>query len=155
MLVTDLDHIAEQMASTPTILKAIAFLKQLDVQQLAEGRTRIDGTELSANVQTYQTLTPGTIRFEAHRKCIDLQYIVSGLERAGWAPLSLLRSPTAYDESKDVFFGTVPPEEVTLIRLAPGQLAVFYPEDAHAPRLAAEEPTQVKKIVIKVAVGQG
>ena len=38
------------------------------------------------------------------------------------------------------------------LRLATGGLAVFFPEDAHAPGLAAGTPAAVIKIVIKVAV---
>jgi len=58
----------------------------------------------------------------------------------------------AYDEVKDVYLGRVPPGEMTSVRLSAGQLAVLYPTDAHAPRIAAGEPGTVKKIVIKVAV---
>jgi biofilm protein TabA len=155
MLVTDLGHVAEQIAPTPMMAKAIAFLKQLDGRKLEDGRTEIDGARVYALGQSYQTATPETIRFEAHRKYIDLQYMVSGLECAGWAPLGLLQSATPYDESRDILLGTVAREDVTYIRLAPGQLAVFYPADAHAPKLAAGHPGEVKKIVIKVAVEQG
>jgi beta-galactosidase beta subunit len=38
------------------------------------------------------------------------------------------------------------------VLLQAGQAAVFYPEDAHAPRLAAGKISSVMKIVVKVAV---
>jgi beta-galactosidase beta subunit len=46
----------------------------------------------------------------------------------------------------------VPAGEATPVRLAAGELAVLYPEDGHAPRLAARSPSPVFKIVVKVAV---
>jgi YhcH/YjgK/YiaL family protein len=48
--------------------------------------------------------------------------------------------------------GTADASTVTQIRLQAGQLAVFYPTDFHAPRRAAGTPSQVSKIVVKVAV---
>jgi len=38
------------------------------------------------------------------------------------------------------------------VHLIAGELAVLYPDDGHAPRLAAGAPSPVFKIVVKVAV---
>ena len=57
----------------------------------------------------------------------------------------------AYDIEKDACFGTVPKEEITPVYLQAGQLAVFYAEDGHAPKLAAGKPSRVVKVVVKVA----
>jgi beta-galactosidase beta subunit len=40
----------------------------------------------------------------------------------------------------------------TPVFLQSGQLAVLWPEDGHAPKLAADAPSTVMKIVVKVAV---
>lgn len=45
----------------------------------------------------------------------------------------------AYDAEKDVCFGPVKPGRRTPVRLGAGQLAVLYPEDAHAPRLGISQ----------------
>ena len=58
-----------------------------------------------------------------------------------------------YDEEKDICFGTAPEGEVTPVYLKAGQLTVLYPEDGHAPRLAAGRPSHVFKIVVKIAAG--
>jgi biofilm protein TabA len=91
-------------------------------------------------------------RFEHHRRYIDIQFIVAGEEVIGWAPADRMQVTEAYDPEKDIAFGTVPAGEATPVRLAAGELAVLYPEDGHAPRLAAGRPSPVFKIVVKVAV---
>jgi YhcH/YjgK/YiaL family protein len=57
-----------------------------------------------------------------------------------------------YDADKDIAFGTVPPKRWTPVHLEAGQAAVLYPEDGHAPKLAARSASPVMKIVVKVAV---
>ena len=152
MIVTDLMHIERQVLLTPTLVKAIEFLRRPEHASLAEGRVTIDGERVFALPQRYETSLPGTPRFEYHRKYIDIQYIVEGEEVIGWAPSAQLKITESYDREKDITFGTVPPEVMTAVRLRAGQLAVLYPEDAHAPRLAAGAPSKVFKIVVKVEV---
>ncbi|MBI3755405.1 MAG: YhcH/YjgK/YiaL family protein [Deltaproteobacteria bacterium] len=82
---------------------------------------------------------------------MDIQYIVSGEEAIGWVPAERMAITEAYDIEKDICFGTASKEEITMVRLQAGQLAVFYPEDGHAPKLAAGQPSAVFKIVVKVA----
>lgn len=151
MIVTDLEHAAEQIALNPALQKALAFLRQTRSQALADGRVEIDGDQVYALVQSYTTQR-GAPKFEAHRKYLDVQYLVAGEEVIGWAILDRMMVDTPYDEAKDACLGHVPEPDVTPVRLSAGQLAVLYPCDAHAPKLAAGEPMPVKKIVVKVAV---
>ena len=151
MIVTDLEHVEQQVALTPAMQKALAFLRQARSQTLADGRVEIDGNQVFALVQSYDT-KGGEPKFEAHRKYLDIQFVSSGEEIIGWALIDRMVVDSPYDEAKDVCLGRVPPAEVTPVRLSPGQLAVLYPSDAHAPKLAAGAPAPVKKIVVKVAV---
>jgi len=59
-----------------------------------------------------------------------------------------------YDADKDICSGVVPKGQITPVYLQAGQLAVLFPEDGHAPRLAAGVPSHVLKIVAKVAARQ-
>jgi biofilm protein TabA len=151
MIVTDLEHAPEQVALTPALQKAFAFLRQVRSQTLVDGRMEIDGDQVFALVQSYDTKCSEP-KFEAHRRYLDIQYVVSGEEIIGWAFLDRMIVTTPYDEAKDVCLGRVPEPEMTPVRLSAGQFAVLYPSDAHAPKLAAGVPTSVKKIVVKVAV---
>jgi YhcH/YjgK/YiaL family protein len=152
MIATDLEHISGHIAMTPAMQKAIDFLRQNRGRGLPAGKVEIDGKRVFATIQAYETIVTDAPKMEAHRKYIDVQFIVSGEEVIAWTPLERLTITQTYDETKDNCFGTVPLREVTPIYLRTGQLAVLYPEDGHAPKLAAGKPTPVNKIVVKVAV---
>jgi biofilm protein TabA len=151
MIVTDLDHAAEQIALTPGLQKALAFLQQVRSQTLADGRVDIDGDQVYALIQSYDTRV-GEPKFEAHRKYLDIQYIAAGEEVIGWTSLDRMIVDAPYDEVKDASLGRALAPDMTPVHLTAGQFAVLYPSDAHAPKLAAGAPTAVKKIVVKVAV---
>jgi len=152
MVVTDIKHIGNQVSMTTDLKKAIDFLQRPDIHGLADGRVEIDGQHLFALVQRYETIMADIPRFEYHRKYIDVQYIVSGEEIIGWVPAGRMAVTEAYDIEKDICFGIAPKGEITPLYLQTGELAVLYPEDGHAPKLAAGSPSRVTKIVVKVAV---
>jgi biofilm protein TabA len=151
MIVTDLEHASQQIALTPALQKALDFLRQVRPGTLKEGRIEIAGDQAFALVQLYETRA-GEPTFEAHRKYLDIQYMAEGEEIIGWALIDRMAVDAAYDAAKDVCLGRVPAADVTPVRLSAGQLAVLYPTDAHAPKMAAGAPRAVKKIVVKVAV---
>ena len=153
MIVAKLDDIMTQIAPTPNMQRALDFLRQAPGADLPDGRVEIDGDRVFALVQSYQTVAAGDpVLCEAHRKYIDVQYVAAGQEIIGWASAGHLTVAADYDEAKEAWFGTLPAADTTFVRLAAGELAVLYPTDGHAPRLAAGAPAAVKKIVVKVAV---
>lgn len=152
MIVADLDHIEQQLSMTPALKKAIDFLRRLDIDGLTEGKVEIDGEDVFAIVQRYETVMMDVPKFECHKKYIDIQYIVSGQEIIGWAPYGQMTTTEAYDSNKDICFGTVPKGRITPVFVQAGQLAVLFPGDGHAPKLAAAAPSRILKIVVKVHV---
>jgi biofilm protein TabA len=150
MIVTDLKHINAQCPMTNGMIKAVDFLRLRGIHELPDGRVEIDGERVFALVQRYETLNPGAPKFECHRKYIDVQYIVSGEEVIGWTPVERMTITEAYDADRDICFGASS-GEWTAVRLLAGQMAVLYPDDGHAPKLAARAPSRVMKIVVKVA----
>jgi biofilm protein TabA len=153
MIVTDIAHIPHQAVSLPALQTALKFLSQEGVSALPEGRIEIDGSRIYALIQAYnskpETSNP---RFEAHQRYLDIQYVISGKEFIGWAPLEQLVPEDPYNPDKDVVKGCVFQDAITLVRVSAGQAAILFPEDAHAPGLADGDPAPVKKIVIKVAL---
>lgn len=151
MIAIKLEDAARQAPRGAGLQKALDFLRRPGTLSLPDGRHEIDGEKVFALVQRYETLAAARPRFEAHRKYVDVQFIAAGAEVIGWAPLVSVRVDEPYDAGKDVCFGEAA-GGWTPVRLEAGQLAVLYPEDAHAPRLAAGAPARVAKIVVKVAV---
>ncbi len=152
MLVTDLTFAEHQLPKTPFFRLAIDFLRRNDLADLRDGNVPLDGKQVFAILQRYRTASHDAPKFEYHRKYIDLQYILAGEEVIGWAPAADMIPTFDYDEQQDVCFGLMEPGTWSPVRLRAGQVGVFWPEDGHAPRLAAGPPVLVRKIVVKVAV---
>ena len=152
MIVSDLKHISRQAALSPNLQKAIGFLRSPDLQMLPDGRVEIDGDRVFALVQRFETKWTATPKFECHKKYIDIQFILSGEEIIGWAPTERMEITAAYEAGKDISFGTVAKGQWTPVHLQAGQMAILYPEDGHAPKMALRNPSKVMKIVVKVEV---
>lgn len=137
------------VALLPARLKqAVDYLRSTNLMTLSLGRHDLDGDRAFALVQEYTTRKPGECVWEAHRMYIDVQYVVRGAERMGYANLAQAREREPYDSARDVAFFE-PGEDYVTVR--EGMLAIFGPEDVHAPCGAAGQPAQVRKIIIKVA----
>jgi YhcH/YjgK/YiaL family protein len=155
MIVATLDQLAKQAAVPPRLRKALDFLQNTDLLALDDGRVEIDGPEVFALVQSYDTRPiPDTPRFEAHRKYLDVQYLASGQEAMGWASLDQLDVTVEYIPDKDILLGHVPQGAYCFVPFAAGQAILLYPTDAHAPMHAAGEPEPVNKIVVKVLLDE-
>jgi YhcH/YjgK/YiaL family protein len=152
MILCRLDDAPAQLPPGAAFAKALEFLRRPGLAGLPDGRYEIDGGRLFAIVQRYATAAAAAPKFEAHRKFADIQFVAAGAEIIGWAPLSRLLVDEAYHGEEDICFGRVEPGAWTPALLRSGELAVLYPEDAHAPRLAAGVPGAVTKIVLKVAL---
>jgi biofilm protein TabA len=131
--------------------KAFTFLKTNDLSKLEIKRYDIDGDNLYAPVSEYLTKNVGDAKYEAHRKYIDIQYVIQGIEQMSIAPVSMkdqVISP--YDAAKDVEFMTV--KQSAEYNATPSNFFIFFPSDIHRPGVKVGENTHVKKIVIKVKV---
>ena len=128
--------------------RAFDYIHQIDADTIPAGKYEIDGENMYALVQQYNTKLKEQGLWEAHRRYIDLQYIVQGAEGIGYANLSHL-TQGAYDPGKDFLplHG-----DGDLFTLHSGSFVLLLPEDAHMPGMAIGSPAPVKKIVIKIAV---
>lgn len=153
MIATTLKNAHRQAPGAHGFCKAFAFLRRADLASLPDGRHPIDGDSVFALLQRYETAPASEPKFEAHKNYIDVQYVAAGAEVIGWAPLGAVKVSEPYDGEKDACFGGA--AAWTPLLLKEGDLAVFWPEDAHAPRLAAGAPGTVFKIVVKVSLEAG
>lgn len=128
---------------------ALRFCQRDDLLSLPTGRHEIRGSQIFAMVQDYTTKPHDDARFEAHRKYWDIQCVIRGIEQIGYGELAALAADSDYDHEKDVQWFDGP---VDLITLRAGMFAILGPRDAHQPGLIADQPAEVRKVVVKVAV---
>jgi biofilm protein TabA len=153
MILDRLENAMLYRAIGPRVLAALNYLRRTDFSAVPEGRHELDGDRLVAIIQRYRTKPPHEARWEAHRSYIDVQHVVTGAERMGYAPLADgLPVVEPYNPQKDVEFYDARGD---LLTVAAGMFAVFTPRDVHAPGLAVGDPPspgEVLKVVMKCRV---
>ncbi len=128
---------------------AFEYLKNSDLDMLSPGEHEIIGHEVYAIISEYAPKEAAECNFEAHRKYIDFQYLISGKEKMGVTVLDKAVPICEYDEKKDIVF--FKPDAPAIYEVAtPEVFYVFFPKDAHRPSIKDEDGVTVKKIVIKI-----
>ena len=130
------------------ISKALEHVASTNFRDAPIGRYDLDGDRTYVLVQDYTPKPEREGRWERHRRYIDLQVLVSGTERIGYAPVASLDSGP-YDAEKDVALLT---GRGSFVTLSGGQFMLLWPDDAHLPGIAADTPGPVRKVVVKIAV---
>lgn len=130
---------------------AFAFLRSADSGKLAAGRHDIDGDRVFALAQEYETAPFDARRWESHRRYADIQYVLSGKESIGWAPLERLELVEDSFADKDAGLYADAPAAAE-VAMDAGMFAVFFPADGHKPGCARAGSSHVRKIVVKVAL---
>lgn len=132
--------------------KAFAFLKAHGLNTLQVRRYDIMGDTLYATVSEYPSKSEAEAKFEVHQKYIDIQYVISGEENIGVAPLAARKATVVpYDATKDIEFMTV--TDSTYFKATPENFFIFFPSQIHKPGMRiGNDSTMVKKIVVKVKV---
>lgn len=128
---------------------AFEFLKSTDFKSLKEEKIEIDGDNIFAMMQKYKTRNSEDAKWEAHRKYIDIQYMVSGAENMGFVLADYLDILEEYNDEEDVEFLKGLGDYV---QVNEGEFVVFFPDDAHMPGLKIKENEMVHKVVIKIKV---
>lgn len=148
--IKELEKLAEKQGSL--FQYALDFLEKVKKEGIADGRYEIFGKKVYANVESYETRTFANTRYEAHQNYIDIQYMISGAEEIGVVAVDKLEVEEAYDAERDIAFYKEC-NEGTRYPITDGEFLVLFPKDAHRPCIATnEQPLQVQKMVIKVAV---
>jgi YhcH/YjgK/YiaL family protein len=129
--------------------KAFKYLSETDFTNMEPGKYEIDGNNVYAIVQTYNTKPASSGKWEAHKQFADIQYIFSGVEKMGFTSFDKVILIEGYNSEKDcaIYKG-----EGNFLNVEEGNMAVFFPTDVHMPSLALHIPKEVKKVVVKVRV---
>ena len=86
---------------------------------------------------------------EAHRKYLDIQYIVKGKEVMGWADLADCQIQGEFNEEKDIGKYT---GDFSFLTVNEGICYVAFPEDVHMPGRHLDVPNDFVKVVVKLKV---
>lgn len=131
------------------IYEGLKFLKNVTLD-LACGVHEIN-PRVKAIVSEYETKPVNENGYEAHKKFIDIQYLLKGEEKNRCLPIEKLKVIKSYKDEIDAafFVADAPAQDLTL---GDGYFAIYWPQDGHMPCLNVEESEKVKKVVVKVEI---
>jgi YhcH/YjgK/YiaL family protein len=137
-------------AISPRLKSALEYIAKTDFSAMEPGRYEIDGLNLFALVQAYDSIPREQGKWECHKNYIDIQYITAGVEQIGCNNIGKMKITTEYNPDKDIAFLS---GEGDFITYSKGSYGIFFPEDAHMPKIAPNNVSgKVKKVVIKIKV---
>ena len=137
-------------AISPRIKSALEYIATTDFSVMEPGKYELDGSNLFVLVQAYNSLPKEQGKWECHRNYIDIQYIAEGIEQIGCNNINKMMVTTEYNPEKDIAFLSGEGDYVTFSK---GSYGIFFPEDAHMPKVAPNDsPLPVKKVFVKIKV---
>ncbi len=144
----DMASLKSQIDKNPGAWDAAhSFLSREDLDTLSVGTYTITEDGVYAIVSEYDTKPDS--RYEAHRKYVDIQYIMSGREYIYTGILEETVSPEEYDPERDIIF-------FNGLRSSHRHMAdssvifVFFPSDIHKPSISVAGVEPVRKVVVKI-----
>lgn len=114
-----------------------------------KGSHAIDGERLFVNVAEYETTSPKNRFWEAHRKYLDVHFMLDGQEQIDLNFIENLEQKEFVD--KDDFL-PLEGEPNSHVVLRPGDFLICYPGDGHRTAVAVDGPEKIKKAIFKVRI---
>ena len=149
MIIDNIKNTSFYYGVNKRLILAFQFLREKNLAETESGKYEIDGSDIYALVQSYETKPEGKGVWEAHRRYIDIQYLVNGTEKMGCANLEAMTVCREYTEDEDCLLLK---GKGIFFLLKPEDFVIFMPQDVHMPGLAATNPQTVKKVVVKVRI---
>lgn len=149
MIYDNLSNIELYKGLSPDIYEGLKFLRDADAN-IANGVCQIN-PRVKAIVSEYETKEKNEYGYEAHKKFIDIQCTLEGQERVACLPIDKLTETKPYSDNDDAAFytTTIKPIEMTI---GDSYFAIFFQQDGHMPQVCIDNPTMVKKVVVKVQI---
>jgi biofilm protein TabA len=129
--------------------KVFLFLKETNLDTLSTGKHPVDGDNAYVSVTEAPSKELDKAGWEAHKKYIDLQYVIRGKEQIAVSPIDKATVTKPYDETKDVANYAA---EGIFYTAEPGTFFLFFPQDVHRPNIKVAGYDMVKKLVVKIKV---
>lgn len=134
----------------PGIEAALRYIQATDFTKVDNGTYPIDGDQLFAIVQEYDTKDPSSEKLEAHKKYIDVQFMIHGQEQMGHALLNKQVPTRDYRTEDDFMLFDEAPDFFSVV--TEGMFTIFFPTDLHMPCILHQQSSHVKKVVVKVSI---
>ena len=148
MILSTLKQAERYVGLHPRFARAFEYLMSTDLKSLPPGKHAVEGEEIFVIVEACKGRTRGEAKLECHRRYIDIQLVLEGVDEMGWKPLAeCIDQATDFNVERDIqFFNDTPSTWVTT---QAGSFCIFFPDDAHAPLVS---DGMIHKAIMKIAV---
>lgn len=134
------------------ILKCLNYLeKNNGLDQIEDGRYIIEDDNIFVNIMEYETREESGAYWEAHKKYLDLHFIIRGMEKICVGNLFKMNY-IDYNAEKD--FVQVEGDGYAEICLEKGDFLLLEPCDAHKTGICGGSRQKVKKAVFKIKIAE-
>ncbi|MDD4920909.1 MAG: YhcH/YjgK/YiaL family protein [Bacteroidales bacterium] len=148
MILDSLKNASASFSLNPRFKQAFDFIQNNDLAKMEPGKLILDGENLFISLVELEGKKPEVAKMEAHKKYIDIQLVLAGQETMGWTAIeNCINETEPYNGEKDIIFYTDKP--TSYVTVNPGEFAIFFPEDGHAPAIGSGP---IKKAIVKVLV---
>ena len=146
MIIDTINNLCKYVGMNPLFADVVSFLDGNDLNSLGAGKHFIKDKDLFVNIQEAKGRSQEEAVLETHVKMIDIQIPLDGEETFGYTPLCDL-PPFEYNAEKDITkYGDI--QAQTYVTVKPGQMAIFFPQDGHAPCIT--DKAEIRKAIFKV-----
>lgn len=149
MIIDKIENLKKYYALNALFAEVGKFIEQHDLAKLDNGRHIIDGDKLFVNIEDNKGKTKSEAVIEYHRMMIDVQIPLNISETYGYMPVADLPDVPFNEETDIAKQAEIKPRN--FVTLIPGEFAIFFPQDGHAPCIA---DGTLHKAIFKVVAGQ-
>ncbi len=149
MVIDKIDNILDYTKLSKYIVSVKNFIDTNNLSELKVGRYDIDGDNLFALVNSYETKSVSECLIESHKQYIDLQFIFKGEENIAYLCNNPIINSKPYDVKDD--YSLFECDDLSFFKLKKGMFVMFFPNEIHMPGVKLNNPKIVKKIVFKIS----
>lgn len=131
------------------IRTALEWITSHDLANMEAGTYELQGRDIYVNIQDIVTKPIEECPPERHNDYLDIQYIVSGVERMGYAPYTGKETVQWDVQDRDIIIYK-DLEHENFVDVAPGSYCIFFSDSIHRPGCSAGSSGEVRKAAAKI-----
>jgi len=148
MIIDKIENLNSYANLSERLAKGIDYINNSDFSKIDLGTYKIEGDDVFAMVQEYDSREIENCKLEGHIKYIDIQYIIEGEEHIGLTSKNNQELVEKNDEADYAFYKG----DSTLFKFDPSVFGIFFPDDLHMPCVGLNQISKVRKVVVKVRI---
>ena len=148
MIIGKLKDLNRYFGLSKNIDDAISYVLNTDLLSLELGRYELSEGVIVNRQQYYGKTDPFA---ESHRDFIDLQIVLKGKEKMGYADLSNLTVRVMDDYNPDIDLAKYYVDDECYYEMSEDSFALIFPEDIHRPGMKVDDNI-IEKVVVKIKV---